>query len=545
MKLAVAQLNPKIGSFHKTVEKAKEAVANARKQGATLVLFPELCTTGYPPRDLLDYPSFVDANLAALEQLATVADGITLVCGFVERNPGHTGRRLYNSAALLRNRKVEAVYRKTVLPNYDVFEEDRYFEAGQNEFLIFEQEGKCFAVSICEEIWNVPGFLDREYDRKPLEILKTRKVDALLNLSASPFHLGKPERRLELLKKIATTYSVQVFYASQVGANDELIFDGGSAVLSAKGEVVARAASFKEALLVTELGQAPDPKKIAAWPASKEEWHLRALEIGIHDYAYKVGASKLVLGLSGGIDSAVVAAVACEALGPENVLGVLLPSRFTANESLEDAMQLGKNLGMEVRTLSIEPVLTSYEKQWLETEGSPLTGVAHENLQPRIRMTWLMALANRENRLLLNTSNKSEVAMGYATLYGDSAGALAVLGDLVKNEVYALARYFNRDGELIPQNILDRAPSAELRPDQTDQQTLPPYDILDAQVRQVVESSRFAKDADRNQPEWKTFNRLFGAAEYKRRQLPPVLRVSPRAFGMGRRVPIAATPQEY
>ncbi len=542
MKVAVAQLNPKIGAFSKTFEKAKEAVASAKRQGASLVLFPEMFVTGYTPQDLLDYPSFIDANLKTLDRLATLADGIALVVGYVDKNPAISGKRFFNSAALLRKGKIEARYHKQLLPYYDIFNEERYFEPGESDLLFFEHEGKCFAVSICEEIWNFPGFLARGYHKNPLEILKTRKVDALLNLSASPFHLGKPQSRVMLLKKIAKTYDTTIFYCDQVGANDELIFDGCSLILSPSGIIQAQAPAFEEAVIVGEVGGKAG--KISAWPEQKVEWLARALELGIRDYVLKCGLRKVCLGLSGGIDSAVVAQLAVNALGAENVLAVLLPSRFSANEGLEDATRLGKNLGVKTRTISIEPVLASYEKQWLESEGEPLKGLAHENLQPRIRMTWLMAISNKENRLLLNTSNKSEIAMGYSTLYGDSSGAIAVLGDLVKNEVYELARYFNSKQEVIPKRILERAPSAELRHDQTDQDSLPPYDILDNQVRQVTERTTLPTAEEAKEAIWATFNRFYTVSEYKRKQLPPALRVTQRAFGMGRRVPIAATPQD-
>jgi len=538
LKIAVAQLNPKIGAFSKQIEKAKQAIAQAKKQGAELLLFPELFTTGYAPRDLLGYDSFVDGNLAALKALAKLADGITILTGFVERNPAKTGKPFFNSAALIRNKKIEAVYRKTLLPYYNIFEEERYFEAGDKHLLVFDQGGTRFAVSICEEIWNQPEHVHRAYEHDPLSTLKKKKVDVLLNLSASPFHVGKPAERLELLKSIAKKHKVGIAYCSQVGANDDLIFDGGSVIMSKQGKVLASAPAFEEAVLVNDL---TTPGRVAKLPKSRIEWIARALELGLRDYTKKIGVPRVILGLSGGIDSAVAACIAVKALGEANVLGILLPSRFTSNDSLADAIELGSRLGIETQTISIEPVFSAYERQWLESEGQPLTGVSNENLQPRIRMTWLMAMANKGNRLLLNTSNKSEIAMGYATLYGDSSGALALLGDLVKDDVYKLAAYYNADELVIPDRILTRAPTAELRPNQTDQDSLPPYPILDKQVQKVVERMELpaAKGKD-----WETFRRLYAAAEYKRRQLPPALRVTSHAFGTGRRMPIAATPIE-
>ncbi len=535
MKLAVAQINSKIGAFSKQIEKAKHAVAQAKKQGAGLLLLPELFTTGYPPRDLLCYDRFVDANLAVLNDLAKLADGITIVAGFVERNPAKTGKPFFNSAALLRKKKIEAVYRKTLLPYYNIFDEERYFEAGDKDLLTFDQDKTRFAISICEEIWNQPKYLARPYAHDPLASLKKKKVDVLLNLSASPFHVGKPAERLELLKSIATKYKVGVAYCSQVGANDDLIFDGGSVVISKQGKVLASAPAFEEAVVVNDL---KTPGRVAKLPKSRTEWIARALELGLSDYTKKIGVSRVILGLSGGIDSAVAACIAVKALGHANVLGILLPSRFTSNDSLADALELGGRLGIETQTISIEPVFTTYERQWLESEGQPLLGVSNENLQPRIRMTWLMAIANKSNRLLLNTSNKSEIAMGYATLYGDSSGALALLGDLVKDDVYRLAEFYNAEENYIPKRIITRPPTAELRPNQKDQDSLPPYATLDRQVQKVVEGMELppAKGKD-----WETFHRLFGASEYKRRQLPPVLRITSLAFGTGRRMPVAAT----
>ncbi len=536
LKVAVAQLNPKIGAFSKQIEKAQQAVAQAKKQGATLLVFPELYTTGYPPRDLLNYDSFVQGNLDALKAITKLSSDITIVVGFVEPNPSKVGKPFFNSAALIRNKKIEAVYRKTLLPYYNIFDEERYFEAGDHHLLVFEQDKVRFAVSICEEIWNHTDHLHRPYEHDPLTVLKKRKVDVLLNLSASPFHVGKPADRTQMLCQIAKKNKVAVVYCSQVGANDEILFDGGSVIVSAKGEVLALAPAFEEALLVNDV---KTPGKIAKLPKKREAWIAMALEMGLRDYAKKTGVARVILGLSGGIDSAVAACIAVRALGEANVLGILLPTRFTSNASLKDAIELGGRLGIETQTISIEPVLAQYERQWLESEGQPLVGVSHENLQPRIRMTWLMAMANKGNRLLLNTSNKSEIAMGYATLYGDSAGALALLGDLVKDDVYRLARYYNVGEVLIPPSILERPPTAELRPNQKDQDSLPPYPVLDKQVQKVVEEGVMppAKGKD-----WETFYRLYGASEYKRRQLPPALRVTSQAFGTGRRMPIAAVP---
>lgn len=542
MKVALAQLDPKVGDFPGNVAKITKAIAAARAQGARLLVLPELTVTGYPPRDLLDYDRFVDDNLAALDAVAKAAHGITVVCGYVERNPAPTGRPYFNAAGVLRDGKVIASYRKQLLPYYDVFDEERYFEPGPSACTscVFELDGKRVAVTICEDIWNASNYLKRPYVVRPLDVLRGQRPDLVVNLSASPFNLGKPATRIKLFGEAAAALGAPVLFCNQVGGNDELLFDGASFALSPAGAVLARAKAFAEELLVFETsGEGP----LAAWPETDEAWLFEALSMGLGDYVRKCGASKVCLGLSGGIDSSVVAAVAAHALGPENVSALALPSRYTASASLEDAALLARKLGIEYKVCPIESVFELYQNLWQNWFKHKPVAVTLENLQPRIRMTILMAYANEGNRLLLNTSNKSEIACGYATLYGDSSGAIAVLGDLTKDQVYALARHLNRAGEVIPRRVLERPPTAELRENQTDQDTLPPYDVLDGIVRAtLVDLASPAQLVESGYPAAavKTFGRLFAGSEYKRHQLPPALRVSARAFGVGRRVPIAS-----
>jgi len=534
VKLCLAQVDPKVGDLEGNADLVRNWVKKAEASQADLVVFPELCLTGYPPRDLLEYPSFVDKNLETLKILAADCSGTAVLVGFVDRNPSPWGPPFANAAALLRGGKVEAVYRKQCLPVYDVFDERRFFEPG-TEPLIFQLAGKKVAVTICEDAWNRPGYLERLYKETPLEALKGKGIDALVNLSASPFHLGKPEIRRRLFAEIARELGCSVYLCNQVGGNDDLLFDGGSLALSASGQTLAQGPAFQEALV--ESG-------VSAWPNQSADWIRAALVLGVRDYAKKSGATRAVLGLSGGIDSSVVAVLAAEAFGKENVLGVGLPTRFTSAASLEDAEKLARQLGIEYRVCEIEPIRSKFTelwKGWLGAEPKPLT---QENIQPRIRMTVLMAIANERGAFLLNTSNKSEIATGYSTLYGDSAGALAVIGDLVKGQVTELAKAINREREVIPARVLSRPPTAELREGQTDQDTLPPYDLLDKVVREAVEKGQVSSQMAQAGLEAQaiaTFRRLHGPTEYKRYQLPPVLRVSPHAFGSGRRMPLAAT----
>lgn len=539
MRIAVGQMNPRVGDLEQNSARIRAWLDECEDQGVDLLVLPELALTGYPPKDLLRYPSFVQANLKALESLAATTKRTTVVVGYVEPNDGE-GAPYYNSAAVLAEGKMVGNYRKQLLPNYDIFDERRYFTPGTGEGGVIEVAGKKIGLSICEDAWNVPGGTPWKYDRQPLD--QWKGVDFLLNLSASPFCLGRPEERGQVFEKASAHLGAPILVCNQAGANDELLFDGASFWVEPEGGVVPLGNAFEESVSVFS----PDPFQIVGglvpWPATPEAWLELALVTGIRDYVHKSRLRSVCLGLSGGVDSSVVAALAQRALGSENVAAISLPTRFTSDASREDAQILAERLGVEFHECSVDDLFSSYEKnwkKWFAKEPGPLT---LENLQPRIRMTVLMGHANECGHLLLNTSNKSEIATGYSTLYGDSAGALAVLGDLTKGQVYALARHLNRQGEVIPQRVLDRPPTAELRNDQTDEDSLPPYPVLDTLVEEVVVASRHPEEMEGSvEQRWQSlFQQLLGRSEYKRYQLPPVLRVSSLAFGVGRRMPLAS-----
>ncbi len=539
MKVALAQLNPTIGHFDANTKKILHCIGQAKIQGVDLIIFPELAITGYPPRDLLDDRSFVDRNMEQLSKILEAADGIMAICGYIEKNEGLAGKPYFNSAAVMGERKLIANYRKQLLPYYDVFDEERYFESGDQPCIVTLGE-KRIAVTICEDLWNPSPHLVRHYGRDPASQLSPGTMDAIINISASPFSLDKPQHRTDLFASIATSLKAPLFFCNQVGANDELVFDGCSFVLRSNGKLVAKAKGFEEDLLVCSLYDGT-ANAISGWSYSDGYWIFRALELGIRDYITKCGSRRVLVGLSGGVDSSVCAAIAAKALGPDNVKGICLPTRFTSSQSLEDAEALAKSLGIEFQCLQIEPLFSHYRDLWEKWFLSSPKGLTLENLQPRIRMTILMAVANEEDRLLLSTSNKSEIATGFATLYGDTAGAIAPLGDLTKAQVYQVAKFVNEEKIIIPHRVIDRAPTAELRENQTDEDSLPPYEILDPLVQEHVELGNSAiPHVGLNSSFRKQFEDLHFKSEYKRFQLPPVIRISRRAFGMGRRIPIAA-----
>jgi NAD+ synthase (glutamine-hydrolysing) len=529
------QMNPKVGDVTGNTRKAEVFLAEAKQKGAELVVFPELSLIGYPPRDLLDFPDIIDANLASLRSFASKCIGIACVCGFVDRNPTNVGKPLYNSAALLMNGKIQSTTRKQLLPYYDVFDEERYFEPGEKA-LVFHLNNLKFGITICEDAWNFPEFLKRTYPTQPLETLREEKLDVLLNLSASPFSLGKPDQRQKVFAHAARFVNASVLLCNQVGGNDHLIFDGCTMALDREGNVTARARPFEESLLLVDTEASTS---LAPEVSSEEEWIVSALKIGLKDYVEKCGARGICLGLSGGIDSSVCAALAVAALGPDRVVGLGLPTHFTSHASLEDAETLAKRLGIEYRVFSIDHLNSEIKKELSGWFGSQVNPVTWENVQPRLRMTVLMALANNRGLYLLNTSNKSEIATGFSTLYGDSAGALSLIGDLTKTQVYSVARHLNRGSLTIPERVLTRPPTAELRENQTDQDVLPPYDVLDRLVGEAVVELRPLSDL-RKVNGSDTFLKMHLSSEYKRNQLPIVLKISPKAFGMGRRIPVAA-----
>jgi len=553
MRIAIAQLDYTIGAFEANLGKMRRAVEEARRENADLVLFSELATTGYPPQDLLDRPDFIAENLRQVQRVATLsAGGPAVVTGYVAPNPGKVGKPLYNAAALCSGGRIVGRYRKCLLPTYDVFDEARYFEPGADADPL-ELDGLRLGITICEDAWNDPDFWPRRlYKRDPVGELVGKGAQLLLNLSASPFSVGRGRLRQEMLSAEAAKHGRWFVVANQVGGNDELVFDGSSLVIDPTGKVVARAHQFAEDLLVHEIpdgvlrsrscadGTPGILRPVADGPV-EEAW--KALVLGLADYTGKCGFRKVVLGLSGGIDSALTAVVAAEALGPENVLGVAMPTRYSSESSLSDAEALVRSLGIEYRIIPIDPVFQSY----LDTLGPVFEGlepdVTEENIQARVRGNILMALSNKYGRLLLTTGNKSELAVGYCTLYGDMSGGLAVISDVPKTMVYEMARWLNREREVIPENVIVKPPSAELRPGQTDQDALPPYEVLDRILEAYVEQNRPVPEIVASGIDRETVRevvRLIDRNEYKRRQAAPGIRITSKAFGVGRRFPIAA-----
>ena len=550
MRIACAQIDSTIGDFSGNCAKVVDFAQKAREAGCVLAVFPELCLCGYPPMDLLEYELFVEENLKALRLLQQNAPaGIGIVVGYVDRNRGRPGKGLVNAASLLSDGRIIHTQAKTLLPTYDVFDEARYFEpAAERKTIAFA--GEKIGIAICEDIWwegePAPGL---RYPVDPVAELLDAGATIILSPSASPFHAGKPAARLALLSRIGKTSGVPVVYVNAVGGNDSLVFDGQSMATSTEGTLTWLGAAFEEELGIVDTGSA-GPE--VALPTDAYAQIEKALVRGVSDYVRKCGFTRVHLGLSGGIDSALVAVLAVRALGPDKVSVFGLPSRYSSEGSLRDARALAENLGLLLRILPIEDIYASYLRTLAPAfEGLP-ADITEENIQARVRGTLLMAYSNKFNSLLLATGNKSELATGYCTLYGDMSGGLAVIGDLLKVQVYGLARSINArsidarsgtgGGPLIPPAILEKVPSAELRPDQTDQDTLPPYETLDAILELYVVENRSAEEiaARGFDPDLvRSVLRMVEKAEYKRRQAPPVLKVSPKAFGTGRRIPIA------
>ncbi|MDR1608288.1 MAG: NAD+ synthase [Deltaproteobacteria bacterium] len=539
MKCALLQFNPKVGDLAGNGAKIFNLTQKAWKKGATLAVTSELALLGYPPRDLLLYPSFVEeARLKALEIAQKLKDkDITLILGTVGQTELGRGRALANQALVIASGAIEAVYAKRLLPTYDVFDEARYFEPGQKP-LVIERSGQKIAITICEDIWNDEAFWPRPlYALDPLSDLGP--FDILVNLSASPFSVGKQQLRENMLAALTQKTGAQALYANQVGANDELIFDGRG-VWVAGGQVLARGQAFAEDLLIVDLANPPEPLPQDALGPEEETWE--ALSLGVSDYCAKNNLKTVILGLSGGIDSALTAAIASKALGPENVYGLVMPSPHSSDHSVYDALALSKNLGLaQTSQISITPIMMGFDAALKRLFQNSKPGVAEENIQARSRGSLLMAVSNKFGHLLLTTGNKSEISVGYCTIYGDMCGALAVIGDLYKTEVFRLARWVNREKIVIPENTLNKPPSAELRPDQKDQDSLPPYEVLDAILKCLLEERLSPKETAKIHDPKITFKvaTLIRAAEFKRRQAAPVLKITGQAFGVGWRMPIS------
>jgi NAD+ synthetase len=546
LKIGILQLNSTIGDFAANRQKLLAGYEKACALGAEFILAPELFLCGYPPRDLLLRADFIETNLAALEVTAKSAGAIPLCVGYVDRNSENPGRTLRNSAAVLQNGKIIWRTHKSLLPTYDVFDEDRYFEPARN-VAPFAFNGRKLGLTICEDIWNDEDFWpERLYRRDPIKELIGQGAEIILNISASPWHDGKEKTRLEMLRRVAHDEKIPVVQVNSVGANDELIFDGHSVVINSHGKIVALANGFASDILVADVA-ALDAKTVGWIPTSdkfppREQQIFSALSLGIRDYVHKCGFKTVIVGLSGGIDSALVAVLAADALGAENVFGVSMPARYSSAGSLTDAEVLAKNLGIRYEVLPIEPAFLAVEKQLATVFAGTKPNEAEENMQSRLRGVTLMALSNKFGALVLTTGNKSEMAVGYCTLYGDMDGALGPLADVLKTDVYKIANWVNREREVIPQNSLCKPPSAELRPNQTDQDSLPPYETLDAVLDLYVVKNLGKEEIIARGFDSAVVNDVINKinfSEYKRRQAAPGLKISPRAFGMGRRIPIA------
>jgi NAD+ synthase (glutamine-hydrolysing) len=538
MRIALAQLNYHIGNFESNTHKVIEAIAKAKAANADLVVFAELAICGYPPRDFLDYDEFIQMSEDAIQTIAKHSTDIGVIIGSPTINLKSSGKRLRNSALFLVDGKIQSSHHKGLLPTYDVFDEYRFFEAA-DEFNIVEFKGQKIALTICEDIWNVKD--QPMYDQSPMDVLIKQNPDLMINISASPFDVNHHENRLETLRENVSKYHLPIIYVNHIGAQTELIFDGGSMVMNSEGEISKQLAFFAEDLQIWDTEE--KNSSIMDKAPLPIERIRKAIVLGISDYFSKLGFKKAVIGLSGGIDSALTAALAVEALGKENVVGILMPSEFSSDHSISDAEQLAANLGIEYHQVNIKDTFSSFQHDLAPVFKDATFGLTEENLQARIRGTLLMAISNKYGYIVLNTSNKSEAAVGYGTLYGDMNGGLSVLGDLYKTKVYELSNHLNLQKEIIPQNTIIKEPSAELRPDQKDSDSLPDYELLDQILYQYIEEKQGRDDiiAMGFDPIIVAkILKLVNINEYKRYQTAPVLRVSKKAFGMGRRMPIVA-----
>jgi NAD+ synthetase len=542
MKIAIAQINPIVGDFDYNFERIKNFSLQALQLQCDLVVFSELVITGYPPQDLLERKDFVDANLACLDRLVRSIHGIGVICGFVDRNPGDKGKPLFNSAILFEDGNILHKVHKQLLPTYDIFDEMRYFEPG-GQSPPYAYKGHRVGLTVCEDAWNDEDIFQRRiYDTDPVAQFIEADADLVINISASPYYLGHKEFRWNMFEFMARKYSVPVMFANQVGGNDSILFDGSSTAYDKNGKTVARAADFEEDLVIFDSNTLkPQPTHIHETSTSDAEAIFKGLVMGTRDYVTKCGFSKVVLGLSGGIDSALTACIAVSALGRENVSAVFMPSQYTSQENFEDTEKLSENLGIVQTRIPIDSLFKEFLKSLSPAFQGTEPDITEQNIQARIRGNLLMALSNKHGALVLATGNKSELAVGYCTLYGDMTGGLAVISDIPKTMVYDLARFINRDNALIPPRIISKAPSAELKPDQTDQDDLPPYEMLDAILKGYIEDFKSADELVQT-----GFDKMIvedviyrvDRNEYKRHQAAPGLKVTSKAFGYGRRFPM-------
>jgi len=542
VKIALGQINPTVGDFSGNANKIIEFSRRARGAGAGLILFPELSVCGYPPRDLVERPTFVAKNRESVDRIAAETKGIAVICGLVTPAHAETGKSVMNSAALLQDGKLAFLQSKMLLPTYDVFDEMRNFAPARHQEL-FDFCGNRMALTICEDAWNDKHFWNKRlYGFDPVEALVRAGGNFVLNISASPFWLGKRELRRDMLATIARTDKVPVVMVNQVGGNDSLLFDGSSVVLNREGKIIAQGKSFEEdivyfdsATLTGEMHEQIEGEEASAFAA---------LVLGTRDYVRKCGFQKVIIALSGGIDSALTAAIAADAMGPENVLGVGMPGPYSSEGSIDDARALAQNLGIRFELLPITEICKSYQHTLKDIFAGLKEDVTEENIQARARGSLLMALSNKFNAIVLSTGNKSEIAVGYCTLYGDMVGGLAVISDVPKTLVYRISRYVNSRRRVIPEATLEKPPSAELRPNQKDSDSLPPYEVLDAILEDYVEdmhsAEQIAKDRGFDLALIHRVMRMVDRAEYKRQQAAPGIKISAKAFGFGRRFPIAA-----
>ena len=539
MKIAIAQLNYHIGNFQGNLEKILGEIALAKENDVDIICFGELAICGYPPRDFLEFHDFVDLCQRSLDQIIAASKSIAVVIGCPSVNPVIEGKDLYNSAYFIADGEILYVQHKALLPTYDIFDEYRYFEPA-TEFDVVEYKGSTIALTICEDIWNI-GNENPLYVTCPLDEVRDLKPDFIINISASPFNFDQAEERIQVIRANVDRYKIPLFYVNHVGAQTELIFDGGSVVMSPDGNIFEELPYFKECVSIYDLQEVVDGGRVQEQPKNKILEIHDALVLGIKDYFGKLGFSKAIIGLSGGIDSAVTTVLAVRALGAENVRVLLMPSQFSSQHSVDDSIELAENVGIQYDIVPISDIYDSFNSRLSPLFEHRPFDITEENLQARIRGVLLMAMSNKFGHIVLNTSNKSEAAVGYGTLYGDMCGGLSVIGDVYKTEVYELARFINTDGEVIPKNIINKPPSAELRPNQKDSDSLPEYEVLDAILHKYIEMRMGPDeiiDAGHDERLVRRVLRLVNINEFKRYQTAPALRVSSKAFGMGRRMPI-------